>query len=1124
MKEKLEFELTADVKTPGASESTKQLTALYQVMDKINNAADKSSGNVFKMNVPNMSPMLDQLKARLNKGPVNTMYGPGSQSQMMSDLTDKVSTTNYADIANSITTASSSMESFKQKLDASNPAAKALNVTISDSAKRVLQLSYDYQKNANEIDENKRRQRGFNDELSKGSGLVKQLKNSFNALGMVQMVYLYRSVRRVTSGLVSMVENAANFEESMNLYAMSFGEYAEKANAWMDNITTKLKLDPSAVMQYAGAFNNLVKGMGVTSDAAYVMSTNLTQLTYDMASYLNISNEAAQAKIQSAMAGQSRAVASVGIAMQVASLQELAYSLNIKKKVSEMTQAEKTYLRYIQLLRSTTHMQGDLGKTMMTPANAIRVLKQQLNLLSRAIGQVLTPLIMEAIPYIIAFTNVLQKAARAVAEFFGYKYTDVGNDTYAVTFEDITDGLDGVGDSATQAGKKIKNSLAPFDELNQVMSESAGTGTGGFGTGGKDGVISDLEKYVSGYDMLSKYTGDLAKKAEGLEGTVQKILTAVGVLLGGKLLIDGVIKLAKLKTIIDDLGKTKLISSILNSSFGLKLTGILSTVASLLGIVGGGAVILDTNLRMQNDLITDIYEGIIAQEYGLKSELTWYEKLGKAFLDNFNPIWIDKGELALQAQENLINRQIGVVKANGDLFGSISISATEWSAALKDINSETDGFVSRQSTLQSTLEQLTTNFKEANDSVELYNIKFRAAGEITKDDGENVKKSVKDMCDATKSMIGEITDNTLVNWGLAFKNTSVITEEEEQKILKHVSTYGAEQEKAIDTAQNNITKTYDRAIKTRGYLTDEERKYIDEQLQKIRDITEQQMTKNQANIEYLKGKFADKNAKLDEQSYRDFQTALNGYYDEQKRTIEDRYYANLSEARRIYGEHSDEYNKMKAVFDEERRISEEQLDNKIKGYQDDVYKNLVDTYNKIKNQTDIDSLATKKIIEGILKDAKIDDTEFMKNITTKGETAGKKYQGGFLDGLKSGWSNVTTWIKNNLGIGSSSKGGSTGSHGFATGGVLENGDYFHMNERGNAEFLGSIGGQKAVVNQSQMVQSLAMVITGAMANMGFNGNQSGTVVVNIGNKKVYEGQGEYQNRENDRYGTTVVRV
>ena len=34
---------------------------------------------------------------------------------------------------------------------------------------------------------------------------------------------------------------------------------------------------------------------------------------------------------------------------------------------------------------------------------------------------------------------------------------------------------------------------------------------------------------------------------------------------------------------------------------------------------------------------------------------------------------------------------------------------------------------------------------------------------------------------------------------------------------------------------------------------------------------------------------------------------------------------------------------------------------------------------------------------------------------------------------------------------------------------------------------------------------------------GFGNNQKGDTIVYIGNKKVYEGQGEYQNRENDRY-------
>jgi hypothetical protein len=55
-----------------------------------------------------------------------------------------------------------------------------------------------------------------------------------------------------------------------------------------------------------------------------------------------------------------------------------------------------------------------------------------------------------------------------------------------------------------------------------------------------------------------------------------------------------------------------------------------------------------------------------------------------------------------------------------------------------------------------------------------------------------------------------------------------------------------------------------------------------------------------------------------------------------------------------------------------------------------------------------------------------------------------------------------------------------------------------------------------------MVAALSNAIITATGNRAENQPQQ--IIVQIGNDKVYQGQGDYQNRQNDRYGTTVVKI
>lgn len=143
----------------------------------------------------------------------------------------------------------------------------------------------------------------LNSESATLSGVWKNVTNSF-AASIAKIGALYVGLKRLASRVADFVKEAANYEESLNLFTVTLGENAEKATEWVTKFSNALYLDPASVMQYMGQFNSLTKGLGVGADKAYIMSKNLTQLTYDLASFKNLDFDTAFRKLQSAMSGE----------------------------------------------------------------------------------------------------------------------------------------------------------------------------------------------------------------------------------------------------------------------------------------------------------------------------------------------------------------------------------------------------------------------------------------------------------------------------------------------------------------------------------------------------------------------------------------------------------------------------------------------------------------------------------------------------------------------------------------------------------------------------------------------------------------------------------------------------
>ena len=339
------------------------------------------------------------------------------------------------------------------------------------------------------------------------------------------------------------VNKSMEYTESLNLFNVAMGEYADEAKKYAETVSEVMGIDPAEWLKAQGTFNILATGFGVAADKAAIMSKNLTQLGYDISSFYNINVQDAMLKLQSGMAGELEPLRRLGYDLSVARLQEEAYALGIEKKITAMNQAEKSMLRYHAIMSQVTQVQGDMARTLESPANQTRILKAQIDQLNRAIGNIFIPLLNKMLPYLIAMAQMAREAAESIALFFGFTLPEVDYSSVSTSVGDIATDLDDANDTA----KELKRTLMGFDEINRLNDTSSGKS--GAGAGGGVGFDMDLLEYDFLGDRLAKDLDSVKSKLESIKGLAMAVGTALAVWKAADFLKDAVKVLSNLTKI-----------------------------------------------------------------------------------------------------------------------------------------------------------------------------------------------------------------------------------------------------------------------------------------------------------------------------------------------------------------------------------------------------------------------------------------------------------------------------------------------------------------------------------------------------------------------------------------------
>lgn len=359
-----------------------------------------------------------------------------------------------------------------------------------------------------------------------------QAQKSFGSLvggikgSLAKLTILGYSVNQAADIISDWVKESNDYVENLNLFTVAMGDAADEAYEYAYAVNDALGIDPSEWMRNQGIFKQIASGFGVVEEKANLMSKNLTQLGYDISSFYNISIEEAMQKLESGISGEIEPLRRLGYAIDEASLKQVELNHGITQSITTMTQAQKSQLRYIAIMEQSGNAMGDLARTVQTPANAMRILNQQLTQLTRALGNLFIPILQKIIPYIQVFVELLTEAVQRLADFVGFTLP-------TIDYSNMEDGMSSMGEATDETTEKVndlKKSLLGIDELNILSPTKEANGV--------QGNSSDLGLQLPEYDFMAGLTGTSDELKTQVENSLNSIMA---ILAGAKLAIGAIL-------------------------------------------------------------------------------------------------------------------------------------------------------------------------------------------------------------------------------------------------------------------------------------------------------------------------------------------------------------------------------------------------------------------------------------------------------------------------------------------------------------------------------------------------------------------------------------------------------
>ena len=367
------------------------------------------------------------------------------------------------------------------------------------------------------------------------------------------------SITAVAAFGSSCLELGSDLAEVQNVVDVTFPSMTEKVDKFAKNAALSFGLSETMAKQFTGTFGAMSKSFGFSEKEAYKMSTTLTGLAGDVASFYNISQDEAYTKLKSVFTGETETLKDLGVVMTQTALDSYALANGFGKVTAKMTEAEKVSLRYQFVQDKLAAASGDFIRTSSSWANQVRILSLQIDSLKAKIGQGLINLFTPIIQSLNLLLLKLQEVVAAFSDFTSILLGDAGGASVADAAKDTQQLTQATNDAAKAAekAKKKYSGLLGIDNINSLSKNTdsdSSTDTSSASVsptpqeGGENNVSKAVEKWAKTIknaiktadfteigSILGTKLGNVLDNIpwDGIQTKAQKVGQSIGTLING---------------------------------------------------------------------------------------------------------------------------------------------------------------------------------------------------------------------------------------------------------------------------------------------------------------------------------------------------------------------------------------------------------------------------------------------------------------------------------------------------------------------------------------------------------------------------------------------------------------
>ena len=368
------------------------------------------------------------------------------------------------------------------------------------------------------------------------SGINKGMSSIKSVVGKVGGVIAAAfSVRTLINFGKEAINLASDLQEVQNVVDTAFGSMSYKIEEFSKTAIENFGISRLTAKRTASTYMAMAKGMGIAEDAASDMAITMTGLTADIASFYNMSQERADVILKSVYTGETESLKQLGIVMTEVNLEQFALSKGITKNIRNMTQQEKTMLRYQFVLEQTRLAQGDFAKTQDSWANQTRILTERWKEMQAtfgeafmAIGTLFLPVINSIVSGLTQIAQMAVVASKAIYKLFTGKEMQTSQTQQADSIQQSVENQDALTESVKETAEEQQKLLAGFDEITK-LSETEKESTAG--------IVANQTPTTTGTPLTvdstqaQQATTEISSTLATIMGIAGVALVAIGLLL-----------------------------------------------------------------------------------------------------------------------------------------------------------------------------------------------------------------------------------------------------------------------------------------------------------------------------------------------------------------------------------------------------------------------------------------------------------------------------------------------------------------------------------------------------------------------------------------------------------------